>query len=823
MLPCALASTDADAYTLQYDGSAGTDKPLEQWNYQITGADTRQKGNEWVRSFTPQTKEISLTRDANDGATILSALNADNDDVLVAANMVYEGIDTENEQVRYVVRGRVYVSNTAVSIADDVDLGRLVLGFKIAWNPDATVEYWKNTIQPNVEGGLNISQFFDSQVNYTELLISSPEYSSTAGFYHPNLTDDNFYKPSVSGSRAIDFEFAIPPPQTAKTGLTITPKVVAYDVDGGTPVTLQNAISEDFIQVVVSRWSGDELELINQFDYVATSTVGQNKRNIGTTYVGALGASMGRIDVQTSAGVYGTSNNWVNQASSDARPINELCVEEVLAGHTRARQIEKGSIVFRGTATPPKPFSRFYDSDTATTYTPINWELMATPCEVGVTLRFIGRNAISLTTDYANTGRIPGVPPTDTIQAKIDSQPNVMFGYNKDARDNFEGDWSAVIGTGETKEMYFTTSNLGQGRYIDDQGNSPATGNVIVRTVYVNTKGLSTRLDSGWTSPSALQPPNDGTLADVFELMNTYVSRTTDHGSYSFMVTYKETSAFTGILDTYTTASAAYSTRRLSSTYTSSLLRVRRADGTEQDIGYDANGHLDESAISTFAGGTSCTVSRWYDQSGNGNDLINTNVTTQPQIYNGSVFYSIGAGSPTRKALLFSSDYLEATADLHAGAFYAASAVVMGSTIGNLHILNQDDAGTGGTARIAQYLRTGSANNTARSVVFNTSGTSTADNTANNTVAANLAYVISSHGKSSQIEAFVDNVSNGHTSVTGPLRHGSGLYRVGATAHSTTPASFWNGRIAEVLFFDEDMSGGHQTGVVTDIETYFTI
>ena len=108
----------------------------------------------------------------------------------------------------------------------------------------------------------------------------------------------------------------------------------------------------------------------------------------------------------------------MTQASSDARPINELCVEEVLAGHTRARNLERGSIVFRGTATPPKPFSRFYDNDSGNYYTAINWQLQATPCEVDVTLRKIGRNAIGLTTDYANTGRLLTCRPRTCCKAR---------------------------------------------------------------------------------------------------------------------------------------------------------------------------------------------------------------------------------------------------------------------------------------------------------------------------------------------------------------------------------------------------------------------
>jgi len=58
---------------------------------------------------------------------------------------------------------------------------------------------------------------------------------------------------------------------------------------------------------------------------------------------------------------------------------------------------------------------------------------------------------------------------------------------------------------------------------------------------------------------------------------------------------------FTGILDEFTGAAAAYSVRRLSSTYTDGLIRVRRSsDDTEQDIGFDSNGDLDTTALTTF-------------------------------------------------------------------------------------------------------------------------------------------------------------------------------------------------------------------------------
>lgn len=92
--------------------------------------------------------------------------------------------------------------------------------------------------------------------------------------------------------------------------------------------------------------------------------------------------------------------------------------------------------------------------------------------------------------------------------------------------------------------------------------------------------------------------------------------------------------AFTGLLDTYTGAAAAYSAaRRLSSAYTGSLIRVRRSsDNAEQDIGYDANNLLDESALTTFVGAGNGFVTTWYDQSGNALNVNQSTAANQPQI-----------------------------------------------------------------------------------------------------------------------------------------------------------------------------------------------
>jgi hypothetical protein len=94
-----------------------------------------------------------------------------------------------------------------------------------------------------------------------------------------------------------------------------------------------------------------------------------------------------------------------------------------------------------------------------------------------------------------------------------------------------------------------------------------------------------------------------------------------------------ESFGFTGLLDDYPNAAAAYSLRLLRTAYTGSAIRVRRSsDNTEQDIGFTSAGNLDTTALTTFCGSGNGFVTTWYDQSGNARNATQTTAANQPQI-----------------------------------------------------------------------------------------------------------------------------------------------------------------------------------------------
>ena len=92
-------------------------------------------------------------------------------------------------------------------------------------------------------------------------------------------------------------------------------------------------------------------------------------------------------------------------------------------------------------------------------------------------------------------------------------------------------------------------------------------------------------------------------------------------------------------LEVHEDATMAYSLRKLRHNYDGYAIKAYHEGGYGKWIGFDANGDLDIATLQEFAGSGSVTVSIWADQSGNGNDLVQTDATLQGLIVqNGNLF-----------------------------------------------------------------------------------------------------------------------------------------------------------------------------------------
>jgi len=122
-----------------------------------------------------------------------------------------------------------------------------------------------------------------------------------------------------------------------------------------------------------------------------------------------------------------------------------------------------------------------------------------------------------------------------------------------------------------------------------------------------------------------------------------------------------------GLINQYTGAAAAYSLRALNNTYFGPLIRVRRSsDNAEVNIYAKYDGTLDTYAMSTFCSGGNGFIVTWYDQSGNGRNLNQSNGSLQPTIVlSGAIM--LKNNKPT---IIFdgSDDYLQSSSYTLSGA-----------------------------------------------------------------------------------------------------------------------------------------------------------
>ena len=641
-VPSNLSTETVQGYFDTWSGTPGIAELVSTFTYQTTGANNiKQKAAGWTKVFSPQLNRVSIKRDTNNGATVLSGYNLSNTTTITDGDVIYDGQDTENDSVRYEVAGRVNITNTAVG--SDNDLARIVIRLTIQMDTGSDAVYYVNQILTSNENlGQNIWQFVTGQgIGYTETTATEGDWSSSEGYMFVHDADNSssvyYYDPSQASARTIGFAFYMKPPPTVKTGLQLTVDTIVIDTDNNLSTTFGNALSVNFLEAKVSKFAvaNEQLELLQDFDIVASAPAGRTSTDLGTTYIGQLGASMGRIDVQTSISpsiVIGSTTNWVNQASSSARRINTLCVEEVLANHQRWLALEKGTIVLRGTSTAtPKPFNRYNDTDTGAYYTPLTYQLNATDASVDVTLRNTSRNAISITTSDENTTKGPNVNVDTDTTNNPGSLRNPTTGFAFKANLAFATDFSSIIGTGEVKEYYYSINSTGMGSRQDYQGEVPTAGTNIQRRIYRNNDALQDGTDSGCAAIRSSAQPNEGlSLANTIALIHDYADKNTG-GRASYMITYIEASTAL-LLDSFTEATAAYSLRKVRSDYVGGPIVVRRSsDNTTVSVGFTAAGELDTAALLSFCGSGDGFVQRWYDQAGS-NDLVQNSTSAQPQI-----------------------------------------------------------------------------------------------------------------------------------------------------------------------------------------------
>ena len=240
-------------------------------------------------------------------------------------------------------------------------------------------------------------------------------------------------------------------------------------------------------------------------------------------------------------------------------------------------------------------------------------------------------------------------------------------------------------------------------------------------------------------------------------------------------------------LDTFTGASLGLSLVRLRKEYTGSAIKVRRSsDNNELDIGF-VNNELDTASLLDFVGSGNGFVSIWYDQSGEGNNLLQTLASIQPQIVsNGSLILENG-----KPCIDFLGSKFMALDSFQAGEFpydYITYAVVSQKQLGknyiydssNRHALTTDGFNFGDV--VNGLIKTVSSNN----------------GVSQNNVLQNGQILISAL-QSEQSTLHINNVDKSDIVIEGNIDQGSFTDLFLGTRISAT--KIWSGNMQEIIIF----------------------
>lgn len=263
------------------------------------------------------------------------------------------------------------------------------------------------------------------------------------------------------------------------------------------------------------------------------------------------------------------------------------------------------------------------------------------------------------------------------------------------------------------------------------------------------------------------------------------------------------------LLDLYPGASAAYSLRKLDQNYTGFAVQVRRlSDNATQNIGF-VNNEFDSAALIAFASNTAAAVTIWYDQSGNGNNLINSTALEQPKftVVNNKYALSFIASSGQRLISAAGTNAIGTN-----GLYTAFGVGLLYNTSGTKILFHQDQ----GSIRIGQWFRVdGSGNNS--QVFYNNAATSQTD--LGYSSSAFSLYMLSLIRKTSSAELWVNGFTNGPTAVPGTPSYSAGNMG-GLYVGRRTLGEAYDGLTPEIILYPSDMTTD-RLAIETNIRSYY--
>lgn len=228
----------------------------------------------------------------------------------------------------------------------------------------------------------------------------------------------------------------------------------------------------------------------------------------------------------------------------------------------------------------------------------------------------------------------------NAIQVHIDASGNISTSGTL-----ISGQITANLTGNVTGNVSGTSSNITGIAAIANGGTGTATPGLVAGTNVtitgswpnqtINSSGGSTTYDTLRRSPLRTDDASKGYNVGDWWVYDRTVWQNYQNTTGTSIWT-KQFNSNLAMCDAVTGAAGCYGVYRLKAAYTGNAFQVTRSsDSTTQAIGFDVNGYADWKATDTFCAGTTCGVSVWYDQSGNGSDLSQATQANMPQIFAG--------------------------------------------------------------------------------------------------------------------------------------------------------------------------------------------
>ena len=261
---------------------------------------------------------------------------------------------------------------------------------------------------------------------------------------------------------------------------------------------------------------------------------------------------------------------------------------------------------------------------------------------------------------------------------------------------------------------------------------------------------------------------------------------------------------FTGLLDTYSGAAAAYSLRALSSGWLAGdVVEVRRSsDGTLQNF---TASQITNGDLLTFTGAGDGFVATWYDQSGNANNATQATTTAQPKIVSAGALVVGGLDFDGVDDFMTTASYAVELSQNSASVFAVYEAT---GSFNNARVLTEGDTAVGGSSQFIIPFEGGSS-------LFWVNGDETG------TKPTGLALIGFDYDQTaSTIKAFSNGSQSGADLSNPTLNSEQRNYTF--IGSNTLGNILFGGTIKEIITYKSDQSA-NRAAIETNINEFYTI